>query len=248
MGIMGLDGAAAADGARRRRLSPCHPLLTTVSSFPSCSGTFSIAGAVARTGGGGAHPADTFLSTKGWGRGIAWVNGFNLGWYWPSRGPQASRSVCGVQLCGFVWRQLNTRPLLDSCARWRLSPSSAGQRRLGVALSICWMCPAGPPRLQSPNAHPAGCSAAAPCQVSACLTNFARSPKVPRLDFQVILKFLSFRSLTQMTLYVPGPVLREGSNKLVLLELEAPPNKAAGELYSIRSITPCPAERQLRGA
>ncbi|KAL4450728.1 hypothetical protein ABPG77_001084 [Micractinium sp. CCAP 211/92] len=85
------------------------------------SGTFSIAGAVARAGGGGAHPADTFLSTKGWGKGIAWVNGFNVGWYWPSRGPQ-------------------------------------------------------------------------------------------------------------MTLYVPGPVLREGSNELVLLELEAPPNKAAVEL------------------
>lgn len=29
---------------------------------------------------GGGHPADTYLATHGWGKGIAWVNGFNLGW------------------------------------------------------------------------------------------------------------------------------------------------------------------------
>lgn len=33
------------------------------------------------------EPADTFLSTRGWTKGIAWINGFNLGRYW-SRGPQ----------------------------------------------------------------------------------------------------------------------------------------------------------------
>lgn len=65
-----------------------------------CSGTFSIAGAASRAGGGGAHPADTYLSTKGWGKGIAWVNGFNLGWYWPSRGPQASGVGMGASLVG----------------------------------------------------------------------------------------------------------------------------------------------------
>ena len=31
---------------------------------------------------------DTFLSTPGWGKGVAFINGFNLGRYWPSVGPQ----------------------------------------------------------------------------------------------------------------------------------------------------------------
>lgn len=31
-----------------------------------------------------------------------------------------------------------------------------------------------------------------------------------------------------MTLYVPGPVLREGSNEVVLLELERPAHDEAG--------------------
>ncbi|NNC12513.1 beta-galactosidase [Planctomonas sp. JC2975] len=34
-----------------------------------------------------AEPADLFLSTDGWGKGLAWVNGFALGRYW-SAGPQ----------------------------------------------------------------------------------------------------------------------------------------------------------------
>lgn len=33
------------------------------------------------------NPADTFLALPGWTKGVAWVNGFNLGRYW-SRGPQ----------------------------------------------------------------------------------------------------------------------------------------------------------------
>lgn len=65
-----------------------------------CSGTFSVDDALARAGGGGGHPADTYLSVKGWGKGVAWVNGFNLGWYWPSRGPQASRGDPTPRLAG----------------------------------------------------------------------------------------------------------------------------------------------------
>lgn len=36
---------------------------------------------------------DTFLSTKGWGKGIVFVNGFNLGRYWPEFGPQITLYV-----------------------------------------------------------------------------------------------------------------------------------------------------------
>ncbi len=41
-----------------------------------------------------AEPADLYLSTAGWGKGIAWVNGFCLGRYW-SRGPQRTLYVPG---------------------------------------------------------------------------------------------------------------------------------------------------------
>ena len=33
---------------------------------------------------------DTFLRLPGWRKGIAWVNGFNLGRYWPMAGPQVT--------------------------------------------------------------------------------------------------------------------------------------------------------------
>ncbi|MCK6080209.1 beta-galactosidase [Microbacterium sp. EYE_5] len=33
------------------------------------------------------EPADLFLDTRSWGKGVAWMNGFNLGRYW-TRGPQ----------------------------------------------------------------------------------------------------------------------------------------------------------------
>jgi beta-galactosidase len=39
--------------------------------------------------------ADLYLSTAGWGKGIAWVNGFCLGRYW-SRGPQRTLYVPGT--------------------------------------------------------------------------------------------------------------------------------------------------------
>jgi beta-galactosidase len=39
-----------------------------------------------------AAPTDLFLDTSRWGKGVAWVNGFNLGRYW-SRGPQRTLYV-----------------------------------------------------------------------------------------------------------------------------------------------------------
>ena len=36
---------------------------------------------------------DTFLSTPGWGKGVAFINGFNLGRYWPRVGPQMTLYV-----------------------------------------------------------------------------------------------------------------------------------------------------------
>lgn len=42
--------------------------------------------------------ADTFLDLSSWGKGVAFVNGFNLGWYWPSIGPQNHYYVPGPLL------------------------------------------------------------------------------------------------------------------------------------------------------
>jgi beta-galactosidase len=43
------------------------------------------------------NPRDTFLRLEGWTKGVAWVNGHNLGWYW-NRGPQQTLYVPGVWL------------------------------------------------------------------------------------------------------------------------------------------------------
>jgi len=43
------------------------------------------------------EPVDHFLSTVAWGKGFAWVNGFNLGRYW-RRGPQETLYVPGPVL------------------------------------------------------------------------------------------------------------------------------------------------------
>ena len=39
---------------------------------------------------------DTFLKLQGWRKGIAYINGINLGRYWPSMGPQQTLYVPGV--------------------------------------------------------------------------------------------------------------------------------------------------------
>lgn len=38
-------------------------------------------------------PQDTFIQFPGWTKGQVWINGFNLGRYWPARGPQVTLYV-----------------------------------------------------------------------------------------------------------------------------------------------------------
>jgi beta-galactosidase len=33
---------------------------------------------------------DSYLDVSKWGKGLAFINGFNLGWYWPSKGPAST--------------------------------------------------------------------------------------------------------------------------------------------------------------
>ena len=51
-------------------------------------GTLRINGSEAGTNAEGTLP-DTYLDMRGWGKGLLWVNGNNLGWFWASAGPQA---------------------------------------------------------------------------------------------------------------------------------------------------------------
>ena len=41
---------------------------------------------------------DTFMDMPGWAKGVAFINGFNLGWYWPKAGPQMTMYIPGPML------------------------------------------------------------------------------------------------------------------------------------------------------
>ena len=41
---------------------------------------------------------DSFLQLPGWRKGLVWVNGVNLGRYWPAAGPQVTLYVPGLVL------------------------------------------------------------------------------------------------------------------------------------------------------
>ncbi|XP_024366649.1 beta-galactosidase 8 isoform X2 [Physcomitrium patens] len=44
------------------------------------------------------QPSDTFMSLRGWNKGVAFINGFNLGRFWPSMGPQCTLYIPGPLL------------------------------------------------------------------------------------------------------------------------------------------------------
>ncbi len=61
-----------------------------------CRGTIELKRADGFTSKG--YFPDTFLDLSSWGKGVAYVNGFNLGWYWPSIGPQNHYYIPGPLL------------------------------------------------------------------------------------------------------------------------------------------------------
>ena len=52
--------------------------------------------------------ADAYLSVRGWTMGLAFVNGFNLGWYWPERGP--ANTMCAPSLLGLGIEVFTIKP------------------------------------------------------------------------------------------------------------------------------------------
>ncbi|KAL4616935.1 beta-galactosidase isoform X1 [Arapaima gigas] len=64
------------------------PISDTSLSTPTFyGGTFSIPSGIPDL------PQDTYIEFPGWTKGQAWINGFNLGRYWPKRGPQVTLYV-----------------------------------------------------------------------------------------------------------------------------------------------------------
>uniref|UniRef100_A0A183BI36 Beta-galactosidase n=1 Tax=Globodera pallida TaxID=36090 RepID=A0A183BI36_GLOPA len=54
----------------------------------------------------------TFFDSRGWGHGILMVNGFNLGRYWPTQGPQLTLFVPGA-----VMKRQNVAVLIELSGR-----------------------------------------------------------------------------------------------------------------------------------
>lgn len=102
---------------------------SSVASPTLFHGLFNISSSLS---GAQSWPADTFLDTRGWGKGVAWINGFNLGHYWPVRRP--FESINFTSRGG--WKTLSeTRSLellvLRGCAKsFSTSASGAGNSLL----------------------------------------------------------------------------------------------------------------------
>ena len=62
----------------------------------SCRGTINIDSTLRNPASG--HLPDTYINVRGWGKGLAFINGFNLGWYWPLMGPQGTQYIPGPLL------------------------------------------------------------------------------------------------------------------------------------------------------
>jgi beta-galactosidase len=100
----GLIGTAKVNGEPLRQwetlpldLSDIAPAAEALRSRPVTTATILAGPAFARASFDLREPRDLFLDTVGWGKGIAWINGFCLGRYW-SRGPQRTLYVPGPAL------------------------------------------------------------------------------------------------------------------------------------------------------
>lgn len=79
---------------------------------------------------------DTFLITPGWGKGVAFLNGFNLGRYWPAMGPQVTLYVPKGML--YPYPNANQFYLLEL---QRAPCSTVGRNKLlkGVVQNECYV-------------------------------------------------------------------------------------------------------------
>ncbi|KAJ8290802.1 hypothetical protein GJAV_G00017740 [Gymnothorax javanicus] len=78
---------AVSKGLLHSRASQWTPSPKNHSTPTFFAGSFSIPSGIPSL------PQDTYIKLSNWGKGQVWINGFNLGRYWPSRGPQITLYV-----------------------------------------------------------------------------------------------------------------------------------------------------------
>merc|ERR1711915_935260 len=88
--VVTLDGDASALKGWQAWTLPLNHLEVSTLDFAPVSSCSSLAGPTFLRGELeiSGSPADTYLKPKGFTKGVMWVNGFNLGRYWESKGPQ----------------------------------------------------------------------------------------------------------------------------------------------------------------
>lgn len=89
---MQLEGMRSASMAWFKSKQPGKGPKAKVSRVP-CRGYLDIDEDVTPRNADGLLP-DSYLYVGDWGKGLAFLNGFNLGWYWPSSGP--ANTMCAA--------------------------------------------------------------------------------------------------------------------------------------------------------
>ena len=107
-----------------------------------------------------ATATDTFLAMHGWTKGIAWVNGFNLGRYWETKGPQHTLYIPGPRL--------NNGTTKNELIVLELHNSSVG---LNFSLR-------GEPELRPSSGAAAGCDPTVGAKAGAHVAMVASGPKL----------------------------------------------------------------------
>ncbi|XP_072161333.1 beta-galactosidase-like [Bemisia tabaci] len=80
-------------------IEPLHDMMTApISSMVKLPAFYMADFQLPQETGDTAQPADTFLDPSGWGKGVVFVNGRNMGRYWPSVGPQVTLYIPGCYL------------------------------------------------------------------------------------------------------------------------------------------------------
>lgn len=102
-------------GGRQKDASACSSGNYTLPAF--YSGNFSIPSGIPSL------PQDTFIKFPGWTKGQVWINGFNLGRYWPARGPQVTL---------FVPKHLLSTSTPNTITVLELERAPCGQHGLGA--------------------------------------------------------------------------------------------------------------------
>lgn len=123
-------------------------------------------------------PTDTFLNTSAWGKGVAIVNGNNLGRYWASEGPQVWRRGKKRHRSGLILSQ--DHPLRCS------TPSTCRRRFFDPAITSWWFLSSRAPK--TVEARPVR------CRSSTSLSTLGTQPRRKATSLQAPGAIISFRS------------------------------------------------------